>query len=84
MDNLFLEKKEKLSLSYSQLGEMFDPPVSRGAVNVFIRQPERSGKETIVRMAEALGIDEAKAIEYWKFKKAEKFQNAANRKIESL
>ena len=84
MKNIFLEKKEELSLSYSQLGEMFEPPVSRGAVNVFIRQPERSGKETIIRMADALGIDEQEAIEYWKLKKSEKFENAAKRKIASL
>ncbi len=84
MTNIFLDKKEELELSYSQIGLMFDPAVSRGAVNVFIRQPERSGKETIIRMAEALGIDEQEALDYWKLKKAEKFNIAAQRKIDSL
>lgn len=84
MNNIFLEKKEELNLSYGQLGQMFDPPVSRGAVNVFIRQPERSGKDTIIRMATALGIEEQSAIDYWKLKKAEKFNRAAQNKIDNL
>jgi len=65
MSNIFLEKKELLGLSYLDISNKLVPKTNRGTVSKYISNPGYWSKKTIIRLADALGIDHAEAIENW-------------------
>ena len=65
MSNIFIKKKEKLGITYIELGNRLVPATNRGTVHKYLSNPGYWSRKTIIRLCNALDIPHDKGIKAW-------------------